>query len=454
MDKRGKSKHENPKALRVDLSLSFRSKSLKSINEFPLCVVIGSCGIPYFWHNRNGILYICQVATFLSMVCTIFGCLSIGVSKSLTKVGAWTTGTGDIQGSIPTTTWVGLSGAVWRSQTGDVYTDNYVLWEDSNCFADTGSDPYCDNCNSAGNSAVGLVLLAAVTRIPSILLLQSRMLERADEPLFKTLGIISESLAFCCFAGATFVWREYCHKQLPFQNDMDYGFGGGFILVGLGMALTCCIAITHAAMPCVAPGRRRLPRDVSAVSASSKKTRQSATAQHHHNPLDTTPPRRESQAKHSKGVGTTPVSSSSSRNKARESSVERDGRSRRGEGKGSPRSGYEDGNSYRDGDEYKDDYFIPSRPQGQHGRDRNGSKKEKTRARHSSPNVEPPIGARERNGDIETGRRHSHSPHQQAHQQYQSQNQPYQQQRRRFEVATVSDVDDIGITLGGESEVY
>ena len=252
----GKKRHQNPKELRGDLSLSFRSKSLKSINEFPLCAFMGRCGIPYFWYNRNGILYICQVATFLSIVCTIFACLSIGVSDKLTKVGAWSTGTGEIQGSIPTTAWVGLSGAVWRSQTGDTWTDNYVLWEDNECYADYDSEPYCDNCNSAGNSAVGLVLLAAVTRVPSLLLLQARMLERADEPLFKFLGFISETLAFCCFAGATFVWREYCHKQLPFNHDMNYRFGGGFILVGLGLALTCCIAITHAAMPCETPDVR------------------------------------------------------------------------------------------------------------------------------------------------------------------------------------------------------
>jgi hypothetical protein len=426
---------QNPKALRQDLSLSFRSKSLKSINAFPLCVFVGRCGVPYFWHNRNGILYICQVATFLSMVCTIFGCLSIGVSQSLTKVGAWTTGTGDIQGSIPTTTWVGLSGAVWRSQTGDVFTDNYVLWEDTNCFADTGSQPYCDNCNSAGNSAVGLVLLAAVTRIPSILLLQSRMLEKADEPLFKTLGFISESLAFCCFAGATFVWREYCHKQLPFQNDMDYGFGGGFILVGLGMALTCCIAITHAAMPCEAPGRRRPihngPKTGSASNRTNKdeKSRQSITAQHHHNALDATPPRRESLAKHSKhSKDSTPASASS-----------RSAREGRGEGRSSRGSGYDRGD---------DDYI---QQQQQQSRDRSGSKRDKGRPKHSSPYVEPPIGARERNGDIEAGRfhaHHSHNPHQQ--QQHQ---QPYHhQQRRRFEVASMSDVDDIGITLGGETE--
>lgn len=445
----------NPKELRGgSFSLSFRSKSIKSINELPCCVFMGRCGFSYFWNNRNGILYICQVATFISIVCTIFGCLSIGVSQNLTKTGAWTTGTGDIQGSIPTTTWIGLSGAVWRSQTGDTWTDNYILWEDNQCYADLDSDPYCDNCNSAGNSAVGLVLLAAVTRIPSVLLLQARMLEKADEPLFKTLGIFSETLAFCCFAGATFVWREYCHKQLPFQEDMDYKFGGGFILVGLGLAITCCIAITHAAMPCEEPGTRRRRRLESIQQQQQERTRQSVTARHQHTSLATTPPTRASYAKHSRSPAAASDTPSSSRGRSRERSS--DGHRHYSQTPDTPASASGSRRSSEGGDgrsrRSRERRRHSESPRGGTGSGGGGSRERERRGRRSSdtgPRVEPPIGAAERERDIEEGdlRHYRHQQHRR--------DRGRSRHHEEFSDSEYDeDLDEIGITLGGESRPH
>lgn len=232
---------------------SFRSKAMTGLNKTSLCIVVGQIGIPIFWDYRESILSLCYLFTLFSSFCTVFACISLRHDRLTTVHAAWSIGSGSTSSAVDTNAWIGLSGAVWERQQGSTVQEDYILWVDSDCISANDQDPYCDNCHSAGNTAVGLVLLAAVTRIPSIMLLKARMVSISDTPVIKSLGFFSELLAAISLAGALFVWREYCHKQLPWFDDLDYKYGGGFILVGLGLALTTGLAVIHLLMPTVDP---------------------------------------------------------------------------------------------------------------------------------------------------------------------------------------------------------
>eukprot|EP00602_Paraphysomonas_sp_CaronLab_P011167 CAMPEP_0185040986 /NCGR_PEP_ID=MMETSP1103-20130426/39736_1 /TAXON_ID=36769 /ORGANISM="Paraphysomonas bandaiensis, Strain Caron Lab Isolate" /LENGTH=237 /DNA_ID=CAMNT_0027580539 /DNA_START=526 /DNA_END=1239 /DNA_ORIENTATION=+ len=106
--------------------------------------------------------------------------------------------------------------------------------------------------------------------MPSIMLLKSRMLSHADEPLLKSLGYVSETLAAVCLASALFVWKEYCHKQLPLEDDLEYKHGQGFVLVALGFCLTFCMSIMHALMPTVDPDDHERFKKMGILSAERK----------------------------------------------------------------------------------------------------------------------------------------------------------------------------------------
>lgn len=216
--------------------------------------VIGQCGIPCLWTSRRSLLHLCYLFTFFSTFCTIFGIISIRSDEASSVIGSWTSGSGTLGGTVAANLWVGLSGSVWETPTGT----SYILWEDIACTTDKNIDDtaYCSNCNSGGNTAAGLVLLAVITRIPSIVLLKARMENSKDLPLIKILGILSEGLAALAQAGALFVWREYCHKNLPNQTELNLTAGTGFILVALGLAITVCLGAVHSAIPTLNPEDR------------------------------------------------------------------------------------------------------------------------------------------------------------------------------------------------------
>lgn len=243
----------NPKQQPVDRAESLRTQAINSINELEICQFIGRCGLPFCWTYRQQILHLGYLLTIFSTFCAIFSLISLGISQHATQIGPWSVGQGKIQDSIDVYSSVGLSGINWESQAGTTLTNNYITWENPACVVENRKDPYCDNCNSAGNTVAGLVLLATVTRIPSLILLKARRLAHADEPLIKVLGVFSEGLASICLAGAMFVWNEYCHKQLPFQKDIDYSYGSGFILIALGFCTNVGMAITHLFMLTVDP---------------------------------------------------------------------------------------------------------------------------------------------------------------------------------------------------------
>lgn len=249
----GRSTTRNAKQLQIDRAESLRTQAVNTINELKICQLIGRCGLPMCWVYRQQILHLGYLLTVFSTFCGVFALISLGVSQHATEVGPWSIGRGKIHGSIDVLVSVGLSGVNWQSQAGTTLTDNYITWEDPSCVTEKRNDPYCDDCNSGGNTVAGLVLLATVTRIPSLMLLKARRLAHADEPLIKVLGIFSESLAAICLAGAMFVWDQYCHLQLPFQPDVDYTYGSGFVLVALGFCTTVGMAITHLLMLTVDP---------------------------------------------------------------------------------------------------------------------------------------------------------------------------------------------------------
>jgi hypothetical protein len=249
----GRQTNRNIKQLQIDRAESLRTQAVNSINESKICQVIGRCGLPLCWVYRQQILHVGYLLTLFTSFCGIFALISLGVSQHATEVGPWSVGRGKIHGSIDVLVSVGLSGANWQSQAGTTLTDNYITWEDPACVVENRNDPYCNDCNSGGNTVAGLVLLATVTRIPSLMLLKARRLAHADEPLIKVLGIFSEGLAAICLAGAMFVWDQYCHLQLPFQPDVHYSYGSGFVLVALGFCTTVGMVVTHLLMLTVDP---------------------------------------------------------------------------------------------------------------------------------------------------------------------------------------------------------
>jgi hypothetical protein len=238
----------------ADSNKSFRYRVVTGINDWCCCTIIGQCGLPCLWDSRKSLLHLCYVFTLFSAFCSIFACISIRASQNSTIIASWTSASGSIVG-VDTYMWVGLSGSVWETTT----STSYILWEDTACTnnQDSTSNEYCNNCNSGGNTAVGLMLLAVVTRFPSIILLKSRMENANDLPLIKIFGIFSEVLAAFAQAAALFVWREYCHKNLPYQSDLDYTAGTGFILAALGLAITFCLAIVHLLIPTLDPKDKR-----------------------------------------------------------------------------------------------------------------------------------------------------------------------------------------------------
>lgn len=238
---------------------SLRTQAVNSINDSELCQFIGRSGLPLCWRYRQAILHLTYVLTIFSTFCGIFALVSLGVSESATQVAAWSVGRGQLHNSVEVLASVGLSGINWKSQAGTTLTNNYITWENPACVVENRNDPYCDNCNSGGNTVGGLVLLATVTRLPSLMLLKARRLAHADEPLIKVLGVFAEILASICLAGAMFVWNEYCHKQLPYQADVDYTYGSGFILIALGFCTTVGMAVVHLLMLTVDPEIGALP---------------------------------------------------------------------------------------------------------------------------------------------------------------------------------------------------
>ena len=123
----------------------------------------------------------------------------------------------------------------------------YIDWTDEAC-SDTPDNPYCDNCDTGGQASVFLVLLSCATRLPSIMLLNARMNPISDIPLIKFLGMVSEGMAAMCLSGAMFIWREYCHVQLP-KGSMTYGYGSGFYLLSAGFCVTFLLFFIHLLMP-------------------------------------------------------------------------------------------------------------------------------------------------------------------------------------------------------------
>ena len=143
---------------------------------------------------------------------------------------------------------VGLSGIFWETLVGSSAVTSYIVWTDSAC-SDTNDNPFCDNCATGGQAAVFLVLLACTTRIPSMMLLRARMNPISDIPLIKLLGMVSEGIAAVCLSGAMFIWREYCHVQLPSQSSITYSYGSGFMMVAAGFCSTFLLFIIHTLMP-------------------------------------------------------------------------------------------------------------------------------------------------------------------------------------------------------------
>lgn len=224
---------------------------MTGINQTCCCVCLGRCGLPCAYDHRKYLLNLCYIFTFFSTFCSIFAVISIRHDITTTQVGPWSSAHGFIGGAIERYLWAGLSGSVWAVGALDgTTTTNYVVWDSEDCSS-TGT--YCDNCHSAGNTAIGLVLLAAVTRVPSVMLLRARMENVSDLPIIKSLGIFSEILAAISYAGSLFVWRNYCHLNMPFQHDLEYKYGSGFILVGLGLAITMSLAAAHILIPTYDP---------------------------------------------------------------------------------------------------------------------------------------------------------------------------------------------------------
>jgi hypothetical protein len=143
---------------------------------------------------------------------------------------------------------VGLSGSVWETMVGAQAITSYIRWTDESC-SDSSDNPYCDNCDTGGKAAVFLVLVSCTTRIPSMMLLKARMNPISDIPLIKFLGMMCESLAAVSLSGAMFIWREYCHVQLPSPNILTYSYGSGFYMLTLGFCLTSILFVVHTLMP-------------------------------------------------------------------------------------------------------------------------------------------------------------------------------------------------------------
>lgn len=125
---------------------------------------------------------------------------------------------------------------------------SYIKWTNEAC-SDSINNPYCSNCDTGGKSAVFLVLLACTTRLPSMMLLKARMNPISDIPLIKFLGMIAEALAALCLSGAMFIWREYCHVQLPAQGSMTYAYGTGFYMLALGFCMSTLLFVFHTLLP-------------------------------------------------------------------------------------------------------------------------------------------------------------------------------------------------------------
>lgn len=81
------------------------------------------------------------------------------------------------------------------------------------------------------------------------MLLKARMNPISDIPLIKFLGILMEGSTAVCLMGAMFVWREYCHVQLPAQSSITYSYGSGFILISAGFCSTVIVTLVHTLLP-------------------------------------------------------------------------------------------------------------------------------------------------------------------------------------------------------------
>lgn len=206
-------------------------------------------GLKYFEENRQEVLSVGFLFTVVSFVCTLFACASLTESESITQVTSWSIGDGMLAETTETSVWAGLAGAVWSRTQGSTIQSDYILWSDKNC-ADIESDRHiCGNCRSAGHTAFGLIMLAAVTRVPSFRLIRLRGASDGDHVVYKIFGVLSESLAAISMAGALFVWREYCHELLPHPNALNYRYGAGFVLVGFCLSLTSLLVVLHILLP-------------------------------------------------------------------------------------------------------------------------------------------------------------------------------------------------------------
>lgn len=143
---------------------------------------------------------------------------------------------------------VGVSGSLWETLVGSNVITSYIRWTNAAC-SDSDENPFCTNCETGGKTVVFLVLLSCSTRIPSMMLLKARMNPISDIPLIKFLGMVSEGLAAVSLSGAMFIWREYCHVQLPAEGNMVYSYGSGFYLLALGFCMTAILFVVHTLMP-------------------------------------------------------------------------------------------------------------------------------------------------------------------------------------------------------------
>lgn len=143
---------------------------------------------------------------------------------------------------------MGLSGSFWETIVGSGTVKSYIRWTDAAC-SDSPESPHCDNCDTGGKAAVFLVLMSCTTRLPSMMLLKARMNPISDIPLIKFLGMVCDGLAAMSLCGAMFIWREYCHVQLPSQSSTTYSYGAGFYMLALGFCMTLLLFVVHVLMP-------------------------------------------------------------------------------------------------------------------------------------------------------------------------------------------------------------
>jgi len=232
------------------------SKKFRSVCETASCCLkIGPFGLQFFHRNRNGIMAFGACTSLLSLILTIFACLSLSGTSDAVSSYPWATQSialmQDNGDSVDIDVYIGLSGVAFESSVDGVgnMTD-FIKWSDDTCADNTDDNPLqltneCEDCKEATEAYVGTVVISAITLLPQLSTDLTRRSTRGDLNCQKFFGTFTALLGFVTGISGLLSYKGTCIDAFgSVQACNQDGSGCVDLETDLGIGYTCLLLAT------------------------------------------------------------------------------------------------------------------------------------------------------------------------------------------------------------------